>query len=163
MVFHRQRMAQLLCSNHCSPGDSHRATGTSWVLPLQQWFPGFLPTGGESWFSQGQVPSEVSPALQGTSESNFLSFLLNCSLYVQGEERELFIKPLPYLSPFIKITHISTNEEKDQLFPPVSARELGGSDNLPIGYSSAWIIWLVIISLFTIYFTYFMIGRGIFL
>ena len=48
-------------------------------------------------------------------------------------------------------------QRKISFFPPVSARELGGSDNLPTGYSSTPIIWLVIIYLFIIYFAYFLI------
>ena len=60
------------------------------------------------------------------------------------------VKLSPYPSLFIKIIYLSTDEEKDQFFPPVLGRALDGSDNLPPRYSWTQILWLLFTYLFRV-------------
>lgn len=66
-------------------------------------------------------------------------------------EKELFVKLLHYSCPFIKITSISFDEEKDQLLPPVSAREVGGSGKSPMLLNPDYLVIYYLLTVF--YFT----------
>ena len=59
----------------------------------------------------------------------------------------MFVKLLHYLFTFIKITSTHADEEKDQLFPPVSARELGVSVKFPTRCSWTQIIYVIFFTL----------------
>lgn len=57
----------------------------------------------------------------GTFRIKFPSLFIKLFPMCTRRGRGLFVKLSHYLSPFTKITCISINEEKDQLFPPISA------------------------------------------
>lgn len=59
----------------------------------------------------------------------------------------MFVTLLHYPFPFIKITSTHFDEDKDQLFPPVSAREFGVSVKFPTRCSWTQIIYLIFFTL----------------
>lgn len=134
---------------------SGKATGTCWVLPPQQWFLGCLPTGAASWFSLGQVPTEISPSLQGPSESNSLSFLITASYVYREREGNCLLNFCIIFLHLLKLQAYVLMKRRINFFHRL-ARELGGSDKSPTRCSWPQIIWLVIIYLHIIFYsTYF--------
>lgn len=130
---------------------SGKATGTCWVLPLQQWFSGCLPAGAASWFSLGQVPSEeISPALQGPSESNSLSFLITAPYAYREREGNCLLNFCIIFPHLLKLQAYILMKRRISFFH-LLARELGGSGKSPTRCSWPQIIWLFIIYLLIIF------------